>query len=78
MKEFLKTNTITYNLMSFTAFKSILLFSLLVDGPKSYEEIQEYMANHEYLHEKISIDTLRIYFNSLREIGCKMELHDTK
>ena len=72
MKEFLKTNTVTYNLMSFTAFKSILLFTLLIDGPKSYEEMQKFFKNHEYLHESISIDTLRIYLNSLREVGCKI------
>jgi hypothetical protein len=72
MKEFLKTNTVTYNLMSFTAFKSILLFTLLIDGPKSYEEMQKFFKNHEYLHENISIDTLRIYLNSLKEIGCKI------
>ena len=70
MKEFLKTKTITYNLMSFTAFKSMLVFTLLLEGPKSYEEIQKFLENHEYLHETISIDTLRIYLNSLREIGC--------
>ena len=58
MKEFLKTNTVTYNLMSFTGFKSILIFSLLLDGPKSYSELQEILKNHEYLHEKISFDTL--------------------
>ena len=73
MKEFLKTNTVTYNLMSFTAFKSILLFSLLIESPKSYEEIQEFMANHEYLHESLSIDALRNYFNSLKEIGCTIK-----
>lgn len=72
MKEFLKTNTVTYNLMSFTGFKSILLFSLLLDGPKSYSELQEIFKNHEYLHETISFDTLRVYINSLREIGCKI------
>ncbi len=73
MKEFLKTNTITYNLMSFTGFKSILLFSLLTTGPKSYEELQESFRNHEYLHENISKDTLRIYLKSLKKIGCKIE-----
>ena len=72
MKEFLKTNTVTYNLMSFTAFKSILIFSFLLEGPKSYEEMQDFFANHEYLHETVSIDTLRIYLNSLREIGCEI------
>lgn len=72
MKEFLKSNTVTYNLMSFTGFKSILIFSMLLDGPKSYKDIQDYMANHKYLHESISIDTLRIYLNSLRDIGCNI------
>lgn len=72
MKEFLKTNTVTYNLMSFTAFKSILIFTFLLEGPKSYEEMQDFFAKHEYLHETVSIDTLRIYLNSLREIGCEI------
>lgn len=73
MKQFLKTNTITYNLMSFTGFKSILIFSMLLDGPKSYKEIKDFMENHEYLNESVSIDTLRIYFNTLRDIGCNIE-----
>lgn len=58
--------------MSFTGFKSILIFSLLLEGPKSYSELQEILKNHEYLHETISSDTLRVYLNSLREIGCKI------
>ena len=59
MKEFLKTNTVTYNLMSFTGFKSLLIFSLLLDGAKSYNELQEILENHPYLHETVSFDTLR-------------------
>lgn len=70
MKQFLKTNTITYNLMSFTGFKSILIFSLLLEGPKSYQEIQTFLENHEYLNESVSVDSIRIYINSLKEIGC--------
>ena len=72
MKEFLKTNKVTYNLMSFTGFKSIIIFSLLLEGPKSYQELRTAIENHEYLHESVSIDTLRIYLNSLRKIGCKI------
>lgn len=72
MKEFLKTNTVTYNLMSFTAFKSMIIFSLLLEGPKSYKEIQEHLKNHEYIREQLSVDALRIYFNSLKEIGCNI------
>ena len=73
MKEFLKTKTVTYNLMSFTGFKALLLFSLLAESPKTYQEINEHFANHPYLHETISIDTLRVYINSLERIGCKIE-----
>ena len=58
--------------MSFTGFKSIIIFSLLLEGPKSYQELRTAIENHEYLHESVSIDTLRIYLNSLRKIGCKI------
>lgn len=58
--------------MSFTGFKSIIIFSLLLEGPKSYQELRAAIENHEYLHESVSIDTLRIYLNSLRKIGCKI------
>ena len=61
MKEFIKNQKVTYNLMSLT------------EGPKSYEEICEYFFNHPYLREKISIDTLRVYINSLRRIGCEVK-----
>lgn len=73
MKEFLKSNTVTYNLMSFTGFKAIVIFSLLLESPKSYQEIQPYIKNHAYLHESVSIDTIRVYINSLKEIGCKIK-----
>lgn len=70
MKEFMKNKTVTYNLMSFTGFKSLVVFSLLLEGPKSYKEICEYFKNHEYIREPISIDTLRVYLTSLRMVGC--------
>ena len=72
MKEFLQSNKVTYNLMSFTAFKSLLLFSYLLEQPRSYEEIRDYFAQHEYLNETISIDTLRVYINSLERVGCEI------
>lgn len=73
MKEFLKTNTVTHNLMSFTGFKSILIFTLLSEGPKTYAQLQGALRNHEYLKENVSVDTLRVYFNSLKEIGCDIQ-----
>jgi len=73
MKEFSKTQKVTYNLMSFTGFKALLIFSMLADGPKSYEEISSAIENHPYLREKISIDTFRVYMNSLKRIGCEIK-----
>ena len=40
MKEFVKTQKVTYNLMSFTGFKALLIFDMLTEGPKSFDEIQ--------------------------------------
>ncbi len=70
MKEFIKNKKVTYNLMSFTGFKALILFSSLAESPKSYKEICEIFYNHPYLREKISIDTVRVYINSLKSIGC--------
>ena len=72
MKEYMLTDTVTYNLMSFTAFKSMLIFAALLDGPKTYEEIRDIFLAHKHLHETISIDTLRVYINSLERMGCKI------
>lgn len=73
MKEFIKNKKVTYNLMSFTGFKALILFSSLVESPKSYKEICDIFYNHPYLREKISIDTVRVYINSLKLIGCNVK-----
>lgn len=73
MKEFVKTKQVTYNLMSFTAFKALVLFTALSESPKSYGEICEIFYNHPYLREQISIDTLRVYINSLKRFGCEIK-----
>ena len=73
MKKFLKENKVTHNLMAFTGFKSILIFTALIESPKSYDDLKEILQNHPYLHETVSVDTLRIYLNSLREFGCDIK-----
>ena len=72
MKEFIANDTVTYNLMSFTGFKSLLLFSILYRKPSTYNEIKEIFDNQKYLKETISKDTLRVYINSLEMMGCKI------
>ena len=73
MKEFIKSQRVTYNLMSFTGFKSLLIFSILADGPKSFDEIGEAIENNPHLKEKMSSDTMRVYMNSLKKIGCDIK-----
>ena len=73
MKEFMKNKKVTYNLMSFTGFKSMLLLSYLMEAPHSYEEIKKYFMENEFIHESISIDTLRVYINSLERLGCEIK-----
>ena len=73
MKQFIKNKTVTYNLMSFTGYKALIIFSLLLEGPKSYEEVCDYIIKNPYLKgDKISIDTLRVYINSFKKLGCKV------
>ena len=72
MKEFMKTKTVTYNLMSFTGFKSLYVFALLLEAPRTYAEICEAFKNHEFIKETISIDTLRVYLTSLKRAGCEI------
>lgn len=73
MKNFAKTNTITHNLMSFSGFKALLIFSLLVEKPCTYNEIKSVIDNNEYLKETVSVDTIRVYMNSLRKVGCDVK-----
>ena len=73
MKEFIKTNTITYNLMTFTGFKSLVLFAYLLEAPRSLKDLQDFFENHEYIQERLSTDTVRVYFASLKRVGCEIE-----
>lgn len=72
MQEFLLNNTVNCNLMSLTGYRTLVILNLLMESPKSTDEINEYFFNHQYIKEKFSNDTLRIYINSLREIGCEI------
>lgn len=77
MRKFLEENVVTHNLMSFSGFKAMLIFSMLVQEPKTYREIKEAIESNEYLKETVSIDTIRIYMNSLKQVGCNIKkLHE--
>lgn len=72
MQEFLTNNTVSCNLMSLTGYRTLVILAALLESPKSNDEINECLFNNQYIKEKFSSDTLRIYINSLREIGCEI------
>lgn len=72
MQEFLINDTVNCNLMSLTGYRTLVILGLLMESPKSIDEINEHFQNHKYIKERFSNDTLRIYINSLRAIGCEI------
>lgn len=72
MQEFLTNNTVSCNLMSLTGYRTLVILGALMQSPKSNEEINEILSNDQYIQEKFSNDTLRLYLNSLREVGCEI------
>ena len=72
MQEFLTNNTVNCNLMSLTGYRTLVILNALLESPKTNDEINDCLLNNQYIKEKFSIDTLRIYINSLRKIGCEI------
>lgn len=72
MQEFLTNNTVNWNLMSLTGYRTLVILSALMESPKSNEEINDCLLNNQYIKENFSNDTLRIYINSLRAVGCEI------
>ncbi len=76
MQEFLTNNKVSCNLMSLTGYRTLVIFAALLSGPKSSNEINDCLFNNQYIKERFSGDTLRIYINSLRSIGCEITRAD--
>jgi predicted DNA-binding transcriptional regulator YafY len=58
--------------MSLTGYRTLVILDALMETPMSNEEINECLFNNQYIREKFSNDTLRLYINSLREVGCEI------
>ena len=72
MQEFLTNNTVNCNLMSLTGYRTLVILNALMESPKTNDEINDCLLNDQYIKENFSRDTLRIYINSLRAIGCEI------
>lgn len=64
--------------ISLTGYRVIQLFLMLAEKPRSDEEINNAFENDPYLSRSVSKDTLGIYLNTLREIGCDISRPKSK
>ena len=72
----LKLEDIKPELINLTGVRLLVLFSLLIESPKTAEEISDYFEKNNYPKNIFSIDTLRNDMNALRSAGCKISRAD--
>ena len=71
----LKLANINPGTVNLTGIRLLVLFALLLDSPKTAEEINNHFKNN-YPKEIFSIDTLRNDINALRSAGCDITRAD--
>lgn len=60
------------NQISLTGIRSLVLLGLLIEAPRTLEEIREAFINYKIMEEEHSNDILRIDLNTLRAMGCEI------
>lgn len=63
-------------LINLTGVRLLVIFSLLVESPKTAEEINDYFVKNNYPKDLFSSDTLRNDMNALRLAGCEISRAD--
>lgn len=58
--------------ISLTGMRSLVLLGLLIQAPRSLEEIKKAFVNYNIMEESNSYDILRIDLNTLRAMGCEI------
>ena len=56
-----------------SAIYVFLLLQWLLVAPHSIEELQQCYEAHPWCNKRISDDSIRLYLNTLRELGCQIE-----
>ena len=72
MPEILRKELSNTNFITFTGYKTLLIFQILLEEPKTLEEIKEKLYQNDLINDTISDDTIRNYIKSLRTLGCKI------
>lgn len=74
----LKLEKINPTLVNLTGIRLLVIFSLLLDSPKTAEQINEHFIKNNYPKELFSVDTLRNDMNALRLAGCDISRADKR
>ena len=64
------------NQISLTGIRSLLLLRLLIEAPRSLDDIRKAFIEYNIMDNKNSDDILRIDINTLRTIGCDISRAD--
>ena len=59
--------------MNSSAIYLFLLLQWLLEAPHTIEELQDYYLQHPWCGKSLSDDSIRIYLNTLRMLGCEIE-----
>lgn len=78
MQQFLKTKEVSYNAIFHSAFKALIVFQLLMESPKTLDQLCDALKKSPYIKSNISKDTLRVYINSFKIAGCNVVKKLTK
>ena len=66
------------NQISLTGMRAIVLIGLLIEAPRSLQEIREVFISLNIMEPEHSDDILRIDINTLRYMGCEISRADSK
>lgn len=78
MRQYLITKEVSYNAIFYSAFKALIVFDMLLQSPKTLDQISDFLTKLPYIKSTISKDSLRVYINTFRNAGCNVKKELTK
>ncbi len=78
MRQYINTKEVSYSAIFYSAFKALIVFDMLLQSPKTLDEISDYLSKLPYIKSKLSKDSLRVYINTFKNAGCNVEKKLTK
>ncbi|MCR5265065.1 MAG: WYL domain-containing protein [Cyanobacteria bacterium RUI128] len=58
--------------ISLTGARVLVMLAALMESPKNFEEIRDFMIECNVMDKEYSVDTVRIDINTLKAIGCEI------